>query len=336
MPRPTTQRIPSAAPAAPLTILLLAAVAGGCQSGGSRTGKPSWWTFGGGNSAALADAPPAEDDVTKPSATAKPYPVTTTPQGYAIDAAGAAGQSPAMVSATAQPAEDPAVVTYGTRPPVTPASPASAGPPAPPAAAAAGLAGIAPQVGAYAAAPGPAPPEQTLPASPPGGFAGAMPAPGSQPSAYAAPPVPAAGEQGGIRVADARAADGWAAATPAPAGDSRYASSTGSRFSGVAPPAAVQAADLVEPRAPSRPAPVATPAAAPYPVPPASEPQPPFGPAAAPAVAPPPTPTRRPDPGYRPFGTSNYKPSRTILAGEPSEERGGVRPASFTAAAAAP
>jgi hypothetical protein len=41
-------------------------------------------------------------------------------------------------------------------------------------------------------------------------------------------------------------------------------------------------------------------------------------------------PTRRPDPGYRPGGTSSYRPAKTLLAGEEADE--GVQPASFETA----
>jgi hypothetical protein len=63
-------------------VVLLAVAAVGCKSGSSWTAKPSWWTFGGSGEdpAKLAAAPPATTDATKPSATAKPYPTTTTPQ----------------------------------------------------------------------------------------------------------------------------------------------------------------------------------------------------------------------------------------------------------------
>ena len=58
-----------------------------------------------------------------------------------------------------------------------------------------------------------------------------------------------------------------------------------------------------------------------------------IGPTATPSSLAPPTPTRRPDPGYRPGGTSTYRPSRTILAGETGSEPGGIQPVSFEAAA---
>ena len=52
-------------------------------------------------------------------------------------------------------------------------------------------------------------------------------------------------------------------------------------------------------------------------------------PAAAPSSLAPPTPTRRPDPGYRPGGTSTYRPSRTLLAGDSGAEPAAIQPVSF-------
>jgi hypothetical protein len=54
---------------------------------------------------------------------------------------------------------------------------------------------------------------------------------------------------------------------------------------------------------------------------------PPAGLPAAPS-----TPTRRPDPGYRPGGTSSYRPSRTILADDAPADSSPVRQVSFEAA----
>jgi hypothetical protein len=50
--------------------------------------KPSWWSFGGSaaaDPAELASAPAFEGDVKKPSDSAKPYPTTTTPNGYVLN-----------------------------------------------------------------------------------------------------------------------------------------------------------------------------------------------------------------------------------------------------------
>jgi hypothetical protein len=119
----------------------------------------------------------------------------------------------------------------------------------------------------------------------------------------------------------------WAPAAAAPiaasaAGDSRYGASMGSRFAGPAQPIAQPApASDFPPITPAAPAtlpasidPLAAPAA---------------GPTAAPSSLAPPTPTRRADPGYRPGGTSSYRPSRTILAGDATAEPAVVQPVSF-------
>ena len=73
-----------------LPVVLTLATAG-CKSGSSMGN--SWWAFGmgGPDPATLADAPPFEGDITKPSATATPYPTTATPESYAL----AAGDAPA-------------------------------------------------------------------------------------------------------------------------------------------------------------------------------------------------------------------------------------------------
>lgn len=285
----------------------------GCKSGGTWAAKPSWWAFGGGDEAAkLASAPPAPGDVTKPSATAKPYPTTTTPEGYVMANAKADGQ-PAP-TATAQPAE-PAVVTYGSTPPAPAASVAGATS-AP--AAAGGLSSITPQVGPYASVP---PAEAGAPATaasyasttsafapgnPPasaGGLQG-----GSAFGGAATPPVDQRLDPAGTRVADARASESWSSPATAASADSRYGTATGSRFSGGAAPAASV------PAVTSGSLPAELPATPP----------------AQPGTIAPPTPTRRPDPGYRPGGTSSYRPSRTILAAGSADD-GGIRPASFDA-----
>jgi hypothetical protein len=128
-------------------------------------------------------------------------------------------------------------------------------------------------------------------------------------------------EGAATRVADARGAESWgtsAASPPPAAGDSRYGG-TGSRFAGGAVAAPEAAASFAAP-------PVEPPPAAPAAMPA-------IGPTATPSSLAPPTPTRRPDPGYRPGGTSSYRPSRTILAGETGSEPGGIQPVSFEAAA---
>lgn len=282
------------------TVVMFAALAG-CKSGTSFA-KPSWWTFGGTSNAdaeKLATAPPygeagkTDGAIPKPSASATPYPTTTTPNGYAM--AGAAAAPPAAVAAAA-PADAP--ITYGkTLPPAPPAT-ASAGPLTAAAAAPAAVAAAPPisaQAGPYATIPTPPPAASAPVTQPPDRYADAR---GFEPSAPAAPTAPTASAFGGITPAEAAAAD------------SRYGSASGSRFSGDS------SGGLL-------PVPAASPS---------------FGTGAAPAAAPAapatslPTmpPTRRPDPGYRPGGTTSYRPSKTILVGEPAAESA-VRTAAFEA-----
>lgn len=321
-----------------VAIVLAAAVAGGCKSGSSWTAKPSWWTFGDASKdpATLASAPPAPTDVTKPSASAKPYQTTTTPEGYVLENVQRTGQ-PQVAAATSSPVE-PAAVTYGSTPVAPPAAAAVASQAAvAPAAAAGSLSSITPQVGPYGSAPGSSPSDQSLPATSAAGSPAPLgahvsapaPTPPSTAAAFGAPAAMSPGfDPAGTRVADARGSEAWpAAAAPAVgAGDSRYGVSNGSRFSGgmSAMPAAAAPVEAFTPAAP--PAEMTPPAAA------APTGLPAAAPAAAPAQLAPPTPTRRPDAGYRPAGTSSYRPSRTILAGDSSGSPSAVQPASYEAA----
>lgn len=306
--------------AAVAVLACLVASAAGCRTG-SWMSKPSWMSFGQKSTDPdrLTSAPAFAGDVTKPSATAKPYPTTSTPDSYSLPAA--------TSQAATAPGGIPAAVTYGSTPP--PAAVAETPPPAVPAAGT--TASVAPQVGPYAASAGSepsAPPAAAAPASSPwtstAAAAGAQqpdridPAPATvstAPPPWAAAPAAASPPP---RYADARAASpGW---TPAPlepqSADGRYAASGTSRFGGGEMPAA---ASML---------PQATPAAI-MPSPPAElQPAPP---AAAPPGAPT-APSRRPDPGYRPGGTSSYRPARSSLAGEPDS---GVQPAAFEADARA-
>ncbi|MFM1996635.1 MAG: hypothetical protein RLZZ111_1022 [Planctomycetota bacterium] len=320
-----------------IVLVLAAAVAGGCKSGSSWTAKPSWWTFGDASKdpAALASAPPAPTDVTKPSAAAKPYPTTTTPEGYVLDNAQRSG-APQVAATTSSPTE-PAAVTYGSAPVAPPAAAPLASQAAVAPAAAGSLSSITPQVGPYGSAPGSSPSDQSLPATSTAGYPAPLgaqdsaPAPTAPPSTVSAFGAPAATTPGfdpaGTRVADARGSEAWPtpSAPAAGGGDSRYGLSNGSRFSGgmSAMPAAAAPAEAFTPAAP--PAEMVPPAAAPTGLPVAA-------PAAAPAQLAPPTPTRRPDAGYRPAGTSSYLPSRTILAGDASVSPSAVQPASYEAA----
>lgn len=286
------------------TVAMAVAVAAvGCKSGSTWTAKPSWWTFSGGpeDAAKLAAAPPAPSDVTKPSAAAKPYPTTTTPDGYVLANSQPTGQSPL----------ESAAVTYGSRPavPTTPTPEALPTAPAQVATAGAqtGLSSITPQVGPYGSAP---------------------PSAAQAPAAAAAFGVAAgsaASEPVGTRVADARGADSWStppAAVPTTT-ESRYGAATGSRFSGGSMPAAPVSTPEAFASPTTLPSEVSLPPSSAIPAGMPSAFAPPAG------SATPSTPTRRPDPGYRPGGTSSYRTSRTILAGTPTDEPGAVQPASF-------
>ena len=337
----------------------------GCKTGTSFT-KPSWWTIGGTPKAdadALASAPPYGGDIKKPSESAKQYPTTSTPSGYVIT--GTASPSDA-VAQQFQAAQQQAPVVYGTTPPpslpaaaAVAATPSSAIPQQPT------PTSIAPQVGPYAALAGDSipPPGQPLPplspsttpdtpSTPGAGMAGAgmasMPGMTATPAETALPNTgysnfsaptasPIAAASPAPRMADARAADP-AAAIPAAAlpveqpayGGSRYPTSTGSRFG------SAEAASF-SPAAGFPPASSAAPTEAGFPSPATAAP---FGapatvsPSAAPAssaapglLQPSAQPVRRPDPGYRPGGTSSYRTSRTILADDSAPAA--VRTASY-------
>jgi hypothetical protein len=328
-------------PAWAALLVATAVAATGCKSGTWGT-KPSWWAFGQSGPGAndkLAAAPAFEGDVTKPSATAKPYPTTSTPQGYALDK-----------SAPPAGAADPqAPVTYGSTPP--PANLPQGGGGSSNPSAVGGASTIRPQVGPYAGAGGAGDPAGAVAAAPtatpaatPDSVPAWSPSPASAtpaaamaaattPSGFGATPteppltpLPSAAPGGsppgspGPRVADARAASpGWtgsgADVLPPSAADSRYAG--GSRFSGG--PAAAAPQGFPSAASPS----TAVPAEL---QPPQS--LPPMAPPSAPPAASPAAPMRRPDPGYRPGGTSSYRPSRTSIAAGP--ETGAVQPVSFT------
>lgn len=305
-------------------VLAIAFVATGCRSGTSTFSSPSWWAFGnpaGADAEKLAAAPPfdgkaADGKITKPSQTATPYPTTTTPNGYSVaDASRGLPNDPA--AAATAPVEQ-AAVTYGSAPPPSPA-PVAQAPAAP--MTSPSTAPIAatppggPQVGPYASLPAEIPTAgnaQPLTAPP---LAGA--APGGFPAT--------AGYEPAARMADAStfpAAD--------PAATSRYSSSTSSRFGGGIEPApsTPPAPSSLIPAAPLSPPPAAPPATSFVPSPAASSaPQPMSPPAqgAAPAVPP----ARRPDPGYRPGGTSSYRPAQSILADDQPSPPSAVRTAAY-------
>ncbi len=357
-----------------VAVTLVAAT--GCRSGARALSAPKWPSFPGSKAKqaeapALASVPTNDAPIKKPSASATPYPTTSTPAGYVVNDPATATGGGADAIQTA--ATDPAAVTYGVTPPM-PAAPAlepvqqtnslaEASPPAP----------ISPQVGPYATLP-PPPPAAESPASPgipAGSYAGeqpplaAVPAgagppgggyPVTTPSAYGASPPAStafpttAGYEPSPRVADARglepAAAGYAAAAiPAAAApvaseaappltpvadpgagvSARYASQ-GSRYGG--PEAGASLAPTASPDLGSGlqgTAPAAFPAAG-----------------SAPAVAPPPgplpaanpdgltsPPVRRPDPVFRPGGTSSYRPAEQIFVDETPVAPAAVRTASY-------
>ncbi len=316
-----------------VAVLAVAAATSGCKMGTAGT-RPSWWTFGGtpkDEADKLAAAPSFSGDVTKPSASAKPYPTTGTPNGYVID--GAAKPGAASVAATA-----PTAVTYGvTPPPATPDPVEMATAPAAARSDTAGgaippLAAIAPQVGPYASLPADASTGPGVAEPPPlQAIAGGAVPPTAPPVGGSAPLVPPAAPQ---RVADARGSAGWPGQPAGVSAGSRYDTGSSSRFGGgsaIDQPLPPPAAASMLPAALEPLPPAAAPAAA---VPSGGFPAPP---AAAPPAAPvsPAAPLRRADPAYRPGGTSSYRPSRAILAAEPPPTTpGAVRPVGFDAPAA--
>jgi hypothetical protein len=299
-------------------------VATGCKSGASFSKPSSWWAGGGSNDPSqLAAAPPfaegasAEGTVAKPSRMASPYPTTTTPQGYAINDATA---NPQMPPATAQAAagqppvypstDDAAPVTYG-QPAPTPMTYPDTAEMAGAAAAGGAAGGIAAQTGPYA----------TLPTA-------AAPAP-------AAPPTPDT-VVAPSRIADSRMGSSFGdsvspapAAAPPAAPESRYGDVNASRFGGSG--FGAEEAAAAPPMAPATEPPLSTAPASAFPAPASSAPI-----SSPPAATPMPSgsslpatpPRRRPDPGYRPGGTSSYTTSSSILVGAPSVDPA-VRAASF-------
>jgi len=314
----------------------------GCKTGTSFT-KPSWWTIGGTPKAdadALASAPPYGGDIKKPSESAKQYPTTSTPSGYVIT--GTASPSDA-VAQQFQAAQQQAPVVYGTTPP--PSLPAAAAVAATPSSAIPQQptpTSIAPQVGPYAALAGDSipPPGQPLPPISPSSMPSmtTTPAETALPntgySNFSAPTASPIAATPAPRMADARAADP-AAAIPAAAlpveqpayGGSRYPTSTGSRF-GSAEAASFSPAAAFPPTSPAAPTDAgfgAPAAASPFGAP--ATVSPPASSAAPGLLQPSAQPVRRPDPGYRPGGTSSYRTSRTILADDSAPAA--VRTASY-------
>ena len=315
-------------------LAVAAALATGCKSG-SWGAKPSWWSSSGTPpTSALTAAPSFDKDVAKPSETAKPYPTTNTPEGYALT--DATKTDAGRLAASPTGLVEPTAVTYGSTPPPAAAQPAAV---APPPASVAGQS-VGPQVGPYASlqpqSPAPPPPANIDPAGAATAGMAAAPAFGeaNAPIAQVPPAQPLAAQPPGARYADASGSQAWAASPPpattpsaaASGADGRYGDANASRFGApaagfAAPPSAAPPIAPIEPP-PAWPAAPAVPAAVPTAAPPAAG-----GEALPGAITPP---TRRPDPGYRPLGTSSYRPGKTILTGdEPATP--GVVPASFEA-----
>ena len=348
-------------------ILLASLAGGGCRSGVRSMSAPKWPSFGaskpkGIDDTALTAAPKIDAPTTKPSAAATPYPTTSTPAGYVVNEASPTAGVAAVGIQT--PATDPATVTYGVAPP--PQLAAAAGDPrSAPTPESAPPQSISPQVGPYATLPTPPPPAETpavpgLPPSslplepvppPPAQVAGTPPG-GGYPLAPPATPssFPSTAGYEPSRVADAR---GSLAAEPAPPGyaaagvaagaaaaatlspinppesgtPARYASDR-SRFGDPGADPALTAPGGAFPASPPADAgwsgSAGLPAAAPGPFPAA--------PAALPAANPDgltSPPVRRPDPVFRPGGTSSYRPAEQIFVDEQPVAPSAVRTASY-------
>ena len=329
-------------------LVCLAALATGCKTGSSMSSSWLGLGMGGPDPATLAEAPPFEGNTTKPSATAKPYPTTSTPESYALqqealpEAAGqvaaAAPQTPVTYGSTPVPAEQPAAATAAV---ATAAPAAQVGPyqqmPAAPAqpSAAAGFPAAAtmandttagygqPQSRFSQASPGVTSPAADLSSQPSGRFSAVADQRVAESQPTAASATAAFGSRYGSPLPEAASPVAAAEAGQygtAPAA-SRYGGTTASAFG--------------SPDTQSPP-PAATPAAAGFPEP-AVMPEQPAGPIGEGLPAPPTS--RRPDPGYRPGGTSSYRAAQPIYAeaplsvpataATPADEQ--VTPASFEA-----
>ncbi len=355
--------------ALPLAAVLLLLPLAGCRGGMRSFSAPKWPSLGDAKSKtvdapALAAAPSTSGPIQKPSAAATPYPTSSTPAGYVVnDPASASGVSPSVIQTAAT---DPQAVTYGETPPLPPPE-ASVPPNIAATAAPAEAPAINPQVGPYATLPAP-PPASESPITPglPGAVAAnppavapiaspADPAGGAFAPAAAAAPAAAgtfpatAGYEPSARMAVAPPAAEQtppmipvAPAEPGGGVQARYASQ-GSRFGGPSADPAVLAPAAMAPIATApyadAPAPVAVAPAAPVAAPlPGLEPAagtPPPAPI-APATLPPGTPdgltsppVRRPDPVFRPGGTSSYRPAEQIFADDAPVAPSNVRTASF-------
>ena len=338
--------------------ILLVACGSGCKSGSSM--GSSWGSFGmgGPDPATLAEAPAFDGDTTKPSSNAQPYPTTSTPESYALQP----GQETALVAAAA-PSQSP--VTYGSTPPaaVDPITPspnvvASTSPQA--------------QVGPYQAVPAAVSPaavsgvSDTLAsqtrsgppvASPASRFSGS-PAGNAPPLANNNAPSGRFSSLGDQRVAGLQSSASAAGsrfssppamnspAAPAFSGATAAAHGEGSRYSDTSHVSSEQSATSFQETASTTQQSVSATTAV----------------GEAPSVSPnggsslqspmhsPPVPptSRRPDPGYRPGGTSSYQPASPIIVRSPgsdqqldslerqSESGQNITPASFEAQLGSP
>ena len=336
--------------------ILLVACGSGCKSGSSM--GSSWGSFGmgGPDPATLAEAPAFDGDTTKPSSTAQPYPTTSTPESYALQP----GQDAALAAA-ASPSQSP--VTYGSSPPaaepITPSSDtvASTSP--------------QPQVGPYQAVPAAVSPaasygvSDTLasqatsgpPAASPASRFSGSPTSNAPPMANNAPSgrfsslgdQRVAGLQSSTGAAGSRFSSPPAMSSPvAPAfpaatagaqgGGSRYSDAPASSFEQPATSFQETASTTQQNLSATTSAeesPSAMPASG--------------SPLQSPMHSPPVPPTsRRPDPGYRPGGTSSYQPASPIIVRTPgsdhqldvlegqSESGQSITPASFEAQLGSP
>lgn len=312
------------------------------------TSTPSGYVITGSSSASGTVAPQIQSaQVQAPVVYGSTPAPPSTPAGALVEAASPAFSQPAAPSTVAPQVGPYAALAGDSIPP-----PGQPLPPIAPSTTPSPLSATMPSMAATPATPA----EAALPNTAYAGFSG--------PSSTAAPAAsmnaaPMAGVLPPPRMADSRAADP-AAAIPAGAlpvesstfGGSRYSTGTGSRFGGaeaasfspaVAP--ATSPANPVDSGFSGAGLPVsglpasgtgggsAGPASAsPYGSPSTVGPPanvPPTTPQATPGLLQPSTqPVRRPDPGYRPGGTSSYRPSRTILADD-SMPSTAVRTASY-------
>ena len=354
-----------------LSCLLVLITSGtGCKSGASM--GTSWGSFGmgGPDPATLAEAPAFEGDTTKPSANAQPYPTTSTPDSYALQPndqslpVGSGDQpAPGVIAATTPPTQSP--VTYGstspTEQPTTPDPSAVA------------VASPQPQVGPYQTVPtaiSDAPDALAKAATANAATASASPAFGttsrfSTSSSLAGTPPPpmessvasgrfsgledqrVAGLQPSSTMAGSRFSSPPAVASPvAPAfsqADPSTASAT-SRFSQMTSSPGAESS-FRKPQPETRQSASTTTSSKESPLTAPQSHQLLEEPMQAPPV--PPT-SRRPDPGYRPGGTSSYQLASPIIVHSPAPEQhlesiGGqlepgqdIAPASFEAQLGSP